>query len=83
MVRGSLPYMLDFVASRLMNSDRSFGIFLVFSRFRSRRSSDLVVLFSMILMPYHEMESWLAILVGPRGYLRMMAQGENVVDDMA
>ena len=28
------------------------------------------------------MESWLAILGGPRGYLRPMVQGENVVANM-
>ena len=29
------------------------------------------------------MEFWLAVLGGPRGYLRPMAQGENVMANMA
>ena len=34
-------------------------------------------------MKSHVMEYWSAILGGSRGYLSLMAQGENVVDNMA
>ena len=37
----------------------------------------------MILMLSHVMESWLAVLGGPRGNLRPVAQGKNVVANMA
>ena len=33
-------------------------------------------------MSSYEMKSWSSILGGTRGYLRPMAQGENVVDNM-
>ena len=37
----------------------------------------------MILMPSYEMESWSTILGGLRGYLRLMAQGEDLMANVA